>query len=390
MILLDKPYISDFLLDTIADYGLEVIDTPESRRLSGGRALNFISQEHAVNSLAGCDYPLIYTASENSLAWVAENMAGSNIARIVEQVKNKARFRELIQPLYPDFYYREVALEDVASLEADQLQFPFVIKPSIGFFSLGVYVVDSAEQWPTIRERVVADVEKIKDLYPDAVLNTSTYLIEQVITGREFAFDAYYDDNGEPVILNILEHFFAGPEDVSDRIYMTSRKIISECLGKFRDFLSDINHLLKARNFVVHVEVRITADGRVVPIEINPMRFGGWCTTADLTWYAYGENSYLNFLKKSQPDWQSILSVADDTVYALVVLDNSTGTPGSEIVDFDYNRLLQGFVEPLELRKANWKEYPLFGYFFTATPAREMIELTDILSSDLREFCRFK
>ncbi len=389
MILLDKPYISDFLLNTIENNHLEVVDTPVARSLAQGRGLCYVAEQQAVASLSTQTDPLIYTASENALGWVADRLAGSNAARVAELVKNKARFRELIKPMYSDFYFREISVEKIADLRASELQFPLVIKPAVGFFSLGVYVVDSPENWPSVQQKLLAEVDKISGLYPAAVVNTSSYLVEEVITGREFALDAYYDKNGQPVILNIMEHFFDGPDDVSDRIYITSRDIINEFMPVFTDFLERVNALLMARNFVVHVEARINSSGVVVPIEINPMRFGGWCTTADLTWYAYQENSYLNYLQQNRPDWQRVFSGNDDSVYALVVLDNSTGIDGTKISAFDYDRLLSGFSQPLELRKTNWKEYPLFGYFFTRTPKERMVELNDILANDLRQFCTF-
>ncbi|MBN2064068.1 MAG: hypothetical protein JW745_04625, partial [Sedimentisphaerales bacterium] len=96
-----------------------------------------------------------------------------------------------------------------------------------------------------------------------------------------------------------------------------------------------------------------------------------------------------NYLWQNKPNWQRILNGKDDSVYALVVLDNSTGVEGAKVASFDYDRLLACFSQPLELRKTNWKEYPLFGYFFTRTPKEGIAELNDILTNDLREFCSF-
>jgi hypothetical protein len=41
---------------------------------------------------------------------------------------------------------------------------------------------------------------------------------------------------------------------------------------------------------------------------------------------------------------------------------------------------------PLELRKINYKEYPVFGFLFTKTRKENLVELERILRSDLREF----
>ena len=59
-------------------------------------------------------------------------------------------------------------------------------------------------------------------------------------------------------------------------------------------------------NFPAHVEVRIDSSGKVFPIEINPLRFGGWCTTADLLGIALGYNSYDYFIQNEKPDWERI------------------------------------------------------------------------------------
>jgi len=68
------------------------------------------------------------------------------------------------------------------------------------------------------------------------------------------------------------------------------------------------------------------------------------------------------------------------------VLDNSTGKNGSEIQSFDYEKLLAGFEKPLELRKIDYKSYPVFGFLFTETQEDNFIELKNILDSDLNEF----
>jgi len=48
--------------------------------------------------------------------------------------------------------------------------------------------------------------------------------------------------------------------------------------------------------------------------------------------------------------------------------------------------LLSTFENPLELRKFNFKEYPVFGFLFTETSQDNTIELKRILDSDLSEF----
>ena len=49
-----------------------------------------------------------------------------------------------------------------------------------------------------------------------------------------------------------------------------------------REFLQSIGQQVGLKNFLVYVELRVDNEGVIYPIEINPLRFGGWCTTGDL------------------------------------------------------------------------------------------------------------
>jgi hypothetical protein len=41
------------------------------------------------------------------------------------------------------------------------------------------------------------------------------------------------------------------------------------------------------------------------PIEVNPLRFGGFCTTLTL-WVTLGFNEYKCFCENKKPDWDTI------------------------------------------------------------------------------------
>jgi hypothetical protein len=140
------------------------------------------------------------------------------------------------------------------------------------------------------------------------------------------------------------------------------------------------------RNFPVHVEVRVQPDGRILPIEINPLRFGGWCTTADLTAHAWGFNPYLSFMRGERPDWPAICAARDDRLWSIIVLDNSTGVPGDQVRGFDHAALQARFGRVLECRPVDPARFPLFGFLLVETRAVDAAELDAILVSDLREF----
>jgi hypothetical protein len=140
----------------------------------------------------------------------------------------------------------------------------------------------------------------------------------------------------------------------------------------------------------MHVELRIDSEGNIIPIEVNPLRFGGFCTTGDLTWYAYGINSYEYFFNSRKPDWKEIFIGREETKYSIIVLDNNSGYKESDIESFDFELLAKDFEKPLDIRKIDFKKYLAFGFVFLETERDNEKELEQILGSDLREYIKLK
>ena len=86
------------------------------------------------------------------------------------------------------------------------------------------------------------------------------------------------------------------------------------------------------------------------------------------------------------PDWATIFSEREDKEYSLIVLDNTTGIPTSQLEPFDYDGLLKRFSKPLHLSKIDYADAPVFGFLIVETPRSNTEELDWILNSDLREF----
>jgi len=386
MIFVDKPFVSDFFKKTIADNEYPVVLTDMAKALGFGDSRNGIDEASAVKEILGSNNLRLYSTSENAIGWIADHLSATRLPGDIELFKDKARFRSLIKPLFPDFYFQEVSMEALENLSAEDLPMPFIIKPTTGFFSMGVYKVSALEEWRQVKRALRAEIRSVAALYPKEVLDTTMVIIEQCIEGEEFAVDAYYDADGNPVIVGIYQHIFSSAEDVSDRVYMTSKDIVEANLDPFAKFLKDIGNLAKVKNFPVHVEIRRDHSGSIVPIEINPMRFGGWCSTADMTYLAYGFNPYACYLSQKKPNWKEALENQNGKLYSIVVLDNSTGLDAQDIDAFDYERLLSRFEHPLELRKIDYKEYPVFGFLFAETSQANIGELERILRSDLKEF----
>ncbi|MGL1930702.1 MAG: ATP-grasp domain-containing protein [Desulfotalea sp.] len=391
MFLVDKPYISDFFKETIRHYNIPVVKTAVLDDFAElYEDSNLISEKEAIEAVKEGRNSPIYSNSENAIAWFSRNVPFSDIPGKIEIFKNKAKFREAIKPLYPEFFFQEVDVKEICKLDYASLPKEFIIKPTVGFFSLGVHKVSSQEQWQSTIIEIEQELEEIVKLYPKEVLQTESFIIEECIDGDEFAIDAYWDENGTAVILGILNHRFASSEDVSDRVYSTSTKIIQENINEFRQFVQKVGEITGCKKFPVHIELRRQADGTLIPIEFNPMRFGGWCSTADLTYKAFGINPYACYFSQSKPQWDLAMMEREDKIFSLVILDNSTGYSANEIASFDYDLLLTDFVNPLELRKIDYNEHPVFAFLLTETPVEETAELDSILISDLKKYVSLK
>jgi hypothetical protein len=386
LILLDFPYVSAFLLDTLERLQIPVVWTGSAAVLTCGRNINAVPPEEAITRLSAGERPILYSNSENAIGWIVKNLPETDLPDAITRFKNKVRFREMMQDIYPGYYFKGIETDHIHTLDISRFPLPFIIKPAVGFFSLGVNKVEAAEEWPAVSESLLREIGEIRHLYPDEVLNTNGYIIEECIEGDEFAIDCYFDSHGDPVILNIMKHLFASGKDVNDRVYITSAEIIRAYLASFTDFLRETGKRAGIRNFPAHIEVRVNADGKVAPIEVNPLRFGGWCSTPDLAHYAFGLNLYETLFLGQKPDWDALLSGKEGLIYSNIVLNNSTGLPGREIELFDYERLMSDFEHPLELRKADFRKFPIFGFLFCETRAENMDELYRILHSDLKEY----
>jgi hypothetical protein len=390
MVLLDYPFVSDLLKETLVQNQFPVIATTEAMSLMIGHKVNWISSEAAIEKLQEEPLTPVYTNSENSISWIQQNLPDSPLLEKVKVFKNKFSFRELVKEMYPDYFFEKVHLSALSTMDVSNLTFPFIIKPVAGFFSIAVHKVDNASDWPEIVSKIQKQIQKSSGLYSNEVVNQTEFIIEEYIPGDEYAFDCFFDAKGKPVITNILHHHFASETDVSDRVYSSSEEIILRMKPAMMGFLEGIARKIALRNFPLHIEVRETEEGKIIPIEVNPMRFGGWCTTADLTWFAYGFNPYAYFFKSLEPDWESIFENRKNKIYSLILLDNQSDIPQEDIAYFDFDLAASDFERPLHVRKVNMDKYGVFGFLFTETSKRNEKELVDILHSDLEKYMVLK
>ncbi len=382
MIILDNPYVSPLLEDTVAKKSYPVLNNEMARSLSKFDMMNVLSDEAAVDLLKGEKNPQLYSNSENAINWISTHLNFSELPQKIELFKNKAEFRRLLKEIYPDFYFFESGFDSLSTLDTEKIRFPVVLKPCVGFLSMGVYIIRDAEEWAEVIKNLRDDIEKFRGQFPTEVVDASSFIVEELINGEEFAIDAYFDKDGKPVILNIFKHPFSDETDVSDRVYFTSGEIIKSNHDRFESLLSQIGSLAQLRNFPLHMEVRVDGE-RVVPIEINPMRFAGWCVT-DLAYFAYGIDVYEYYFEQKTPDWEKILKEKGSEFYYFTIAEVPVSVDKSMIREVDYDGFLKNISHPLEVRKIDYRRHPIFAIVFAKTD--DYSEMSNILKKDMRDF----
>lgn len=374
MIIAENPYISEFLLKSAESLQVPMLETSALKNCQSDKFnLNILKEEDSLNYLSKQENPLIYSNSESSFDWIYENLKNSDTIRFISLFKDKFKFRESVKSIYPDFYFEKISYDKLFELDYSKLPSKFIIKPNVGFLSLGVHAVRSEDELKTALEIIKNEISALYSEYSDSVVNLSDFIIEQMIEGEEYAVDAYFTEKSEPVILNIFNHPFFGEEDVSDRIYLTSVDIIKANYDKVLSLLQKIAKNTGLKNFPIHIELRKEKDGRIIPIEINPMRFAGWCT-ADVANYAYNINVYECFFKQISPDWEKIFAQNDAAIYYFSMPEVPSSIDRKKIKSFNYDAFCKNYSEILELRKVDYKNNPVFAVIFGKTKNEKEIE----------------
>ncbi|KGX85858.1 ATP-grasp domain-containing protein [Pontibacillus litoralis] len=385
MIILDKPYVSHLLSNTLQKLQTPVIKMNDVN-IPNERELALMEKDLFVQQFSKGTSPILFN-SENGLNVLHEYLPNHSITKVATTLKNKAEFRRILASHFPDFFFREISFAEMDALDINSLPFPIIIKPVVGYSSIGVYRIDYKEDFiPTIK-KLKQDMLMAGSAYPKEVIDSQTLLIEELIEGEEYAIDAYYTADGEPVVLNLFKRMFNNEKDMSDRIYYTSKQVLQESFGRVDTFLQDIAPVFDLKSVPIHVEVRMNKEGKVVPIEANPLRFAGVGTT-ELGVYAYGVNVYEYYFNQLKPDWKAIIHKMDDAIYSFCCADFDASIDCKGIASVDHDAFKSHFQEILEYRPMAFNEYPTIAIVFHRAP--DFQENERILKLDLQQFLTMK
>lgn len=384
MIILDKPYVSTLLSSSLQHLGTPVLKVGDVQ-IPREEELTVLGEALFFEQLEKTSAPLLFN-SENGLTTLMRYLPESKFAEWTSLFKNKAEFRRRMTKVYPSFYFREVSIQDLNEIPLENIPFPIIIKPVIGYSSVGVYRIDCMDDWYNTVEKLKGDISDSASAYPKDVIDSQTVIIEELIQGEEYAVDAYFTKEGKPVILNLFKRMFANDRDMSDRIYYTSKQVLKETLAPIASFLEKLGDIDSLASFPLHFEVRITKEGQVIPIEVNPFRFAGIGTT-ELGVHAYGVNVYDYYFNQLEPNWEEKIEAMDNAIYSFLCAEFDPSLALETIRTVDHESFQQQFNEILDYRYMNYKEYPIFSVVFFKQSTFD--ENKRLLTLDLSEFISF-
>jgi hypothetical protein len=388
MIILEKPYVSEFLQQTVVQLQIPVLATEFSKGLQFAGEMNLLEPGAFFAELKTVPSPLLYSNSENSTELLNQYGPELTVTKNVNFFKDKSKLRQIFSKLNPDVWYHKFTLKELDELDFSTFPTPFVIKPVRGFASIGIHSVHNEAEWKAALKGIKKEIKLMQNVFPDVVVSLNEFLVERYIEGTEIAIDAYFNDSGEPVILNILTHLFGSKSDMSDRLYLTSGEIVRKYHDTIVQYLEEISRLRDLRNFPFHLEMRQESNGNFVPIEINPMRFMGFCV-ADVEYYFYGINPYEYYFHQRKPDWDEILASRTDKLYGMFGIDIPKHLDKS-LMRFNYEKFIGHFSKTLFHVRMDYTKLPMAIYLFAEVQKEWFSEFETILYSDLSGFIEQK
>jgi len=385
LIILDRPYVSDLLADTISKNKIPVIKLNEVF-IPNESTINLKKVDDLLIELEKGNSPILFN-SENGLNILSKYAPNHYLTTVTDILKNKVTFRKTLSRHYKDFFFTEVSLKELEELDPSALPYPIIVKPVIGYSSIGVHRIDKVEEYKETIKQLKFEMEVTSSEYPIEVINNQSFIIEKLIEGDEYAVDVYFTEDGEPVILNLFKRMFRHEKDMSDRIYYTSKQVINESLNKIQEFLRTISSFFALKSAPIHIEIRIDNDDQIVPIEVNPLRFAG-IGTNELGVHAYGVNACEYFFKQEKPDWENIVNQMDDSIYSFCCAEIDASIDCKQVVSINHEAFKLNFGEILEYRPMKVNEGSTFAVIFHKSP--DLNENIRLLNLDLNQYITLK
>jgi len=313
--------------------------------------------------------------SEYSLSSVIDSLDPAR-RNAVEVLKDKFKFRNILKEIYPEYNFSSVKPADISHLKIDRKS---VIKPTRGIFGTAVRIIDPETDMLRLGSELEEDIWKNAKVYPDSVLASEEFILEDFIGGEEYAVDMFYDSFGIPRIVNVMHHPLPENPAYMHMIYNSSKTAFDVMYMKSQQFFEELNKVLNVKNFLLHSELRLWND-RIYPVEINSMRFGGM-GLCNLIYYSHGVNPFLCFLEDREPDWNVLWNGKEQQVYSFFIAYNGAKAD-LEKSKPDPLKLKSRFTRILLEHLFDYRKQLAFGIYFLEETEENIKELVKLEFDD--------
>lgn len=297
--------------------------------------------------------------SEASIELVKNRLIDSSKQKAIDTLKDKYRFREVLTSIYPNYQFKSVALDEISKLEVHSNA---ILKPAKGCFGTAVKLLTPETNLQTIVQEIDEELQKNASVLSSEVLSSNQFILEDYIEGEEYAVDMFYDANGKPHIVNVYHHPMPKHEAYLHMIYYSSKAVFERIYDKAMDFFTALNAILQVKNFTMHSEFRYDGQ-RLIPIEINCMRFGGM-GLGNMVYHTMGVNPYQCFNTGSSPNWDQLWNHPEhaQNVYAFFIAYNGTNVD-TQKQQPDIDKLKAQFTQVVQEELFDYQKQLAFGVF---------------------------
>lgn len=197
----------------------------------------------------------LFIQSESALSYILPHMVDTEIAKAIHMLNNKVEARTLLHTMYPEFHYKKIPLDKIDTLKLEPGK-TYVLKPIRGFHGVGVKIITNTTNLLDIKQSICKEIKKNIKLFSASMFSQDNFILEEFIEGEEYAVDMYYNNEGQPIIINIYHHPI--PEDTAylNALYYTSRETFSTLYTPIIQFFTKLNTILNVHSFPIHAEFK--------------------------------------------------------------------------------------------------------------------------------------
>lgn len=206
--------------------------------------------------------------------YVAEKLGlkGNSIAS-TEKCTNKHQMR-LAFERNGDPSPKSIIVDANTDLEALELTFPIIVKPTDRSGSRGIYKLENRD---TLKDCVIASMNESFE---------KKALIEEFAEGQEYSVE-HISYEGEHYFLALTKKYTTGAPHFIETGHLEPAPVSEELLKKIKDVVSHALDSLDIKNGASHAELKVDDNQNIRLIEIGA-RMGGDCIGSDLVRYSTG------------------------------------------------------------------------------------------------------